>query len=171
LHVSVDELLNYTDKSSDAKEVLPNKRNLILQISLVVLAVIEIITIILLIISYSSETPMETSVSITNDNIKEIDNFFKLMDACGIKTIAIDIEVQYARKLNNKNISNHIYLLVDYFEQLAAKLNIKMLTYSFLSYVLKDRKIKKSPLVKNKFVYGLYVRKHNDKSKNLIYRR
>ena len=72
LNVSVDELLNYTDKSSDAKEVLPNKRNLILQISLVVLAVIEIITIILLIISYSSETPMETSVSITNDNIKEI---------------------------------------------------------------------------------------------------
>ena len=72
LNVSVDELLNYTDNPSEAKEILPKKRNLILQISLVVLAVIEIITIILLIISYSSDTPMETSVCVTNDNIKEI---------------------------------------------------------------------------------------------------
>ena len=106
-----------------------------------------------------------------NDNIKEIDNFFKLMNTYGIKTVALDIEVQYAMKYENKNVSEHVYLLVDYFEQLAEKSNIRMLTYSFLSYVLKNRKIKKNSLIKNKFVYGLYVRKHNDKSKNLIYRR
>ncbi|MBQ8886217.1 MAG: radical SAM protein [Candidatus Gastranaerophilales bacterium] len=106
-----------------------------------------------------------------NDNIKEIDKFFKLMKEYGIKTVALDIEVKYAMKYENKNVSEHVYLLVDYFEQLAEKLSINMLTYSFLSYVLKNREIKKRPLIKNKFVYGLYVRKHNDKSKNLIYRR
>ena len=106
-----------------------------------------------------------------NDSLKEIDNFLKLMKDFGIKTVALDIEVKYAMKYENKNVSNHIYLLVDYFENIAEKFGIKVITYSFLSYVLKNRKIKKSSLVKNKFVYGLYVHKHNDKTKNIMYKR
>ena len=105
-----------------------------------------------------------------NDNIKEIDNFFKLMKNFGVNTVALDMEVQYAMKYENKNVSEHLYLLVDYFEKVAKKLDIKVITYSFLSYVLKNRKIKKSSLVKNKFVYGLYINIYNDKSKNLKYR-
>lgn len=106
-----------------------------------------------------------------NDNIKEIDKFFKLMKNFGIKTVALDMEVQYAMKYENKNVSEHLYLLVDYFEKIAKELNIKVITYSFLSYVLKNRKIKKSSLVKNKFVYGLYINRYYDKSKNIKYRR
>ena len=89
----------------------------------------------------------------------------------GIKTVALDIEVKYAMKYENKNVSKHIYLLVDYFNKLSKEFDINLLTYSFLSYVLNNRTIKKTSLIKNKFVYGLYVHKHNDKTKNIMYRR
>ncbi len=106
-----------------------------------------------------------------NDNIFEINKFFKLMKNFGIKTIAMDLEVQYARKYNNKDVSNHIFLLADYFEELAKKYNFNLLTYSFISYVLQNRKTKKSLLIKNNFLYTLYVCTQNDKKKNIIYRR
>ena len=106
-----------------------------------------------------------------NDNILEINKFFKLMKSFGIKTIAMDLEVQYARKYNNKDVSNHIFLLADYFEEQAKKYRFNLLTYSFISYVLKNRKIKKSLLIKNNFLYTLYVCIQNDKKKNIIYRR
>ena len=106
-----------------------------------------------------------------NDNTFEINKFFKLMKNFGIKTIAMDLEVQYARKYNNKDVSNHIFLLADYFEELAKKYNFNLLTYSFISYVLQNRKIKKSLLIKNNFLYILYVCTQNDKKKNIIYRR
>ena len=106
-----------------------------------------------------------------NDNLKEIDKFFKLIKQYGIKTVALDIEVQYAMKYENKNVSPHVYLLVDYFEKLAADNKIKMLTYSFLSYVLQNRTIKKSNLLGNKFLYGFYINKNKDKTKNLTYKR
>ncbi|MBR2891397.1 MAG: helix-turn-helix transcriptional regulator [Bacilli bacterium] len=71
LEVSVDELLNYTDKTVNDQSSKP-KFNLIMLISLIVLTVAEIITIILLIISYNKEVPSIKSVCVTNDNIKEI---------------------------------------------------------------------------------------------------
>ena len=106
-----------------------------------------------------------------NDNIREIDKFFILMNNYGVKTVAIDIEVQYARKYNNKNVSPHIFLLVDYFEKRTQETGINLLTYSFISYVLKNREIKKSLLIKNNFLYTLYICTKNDKKKNIIYRR
>ena len=93
------------------------------------------------------------------------------MKSFGIKTIAMDLEVQYARKYNNKDVSNHIFLLADYFEEQEKKYRFNLLTYSFISYVLKNRKIKKSLLIKNNFLYTLYVCIQNDKKKNIIYRR
>lgn len=106
-----------------------------------------------------------------NDNLNEIDKFFKLIKSFGIKTVALDLEVQYARKHNNKDVSQHIYLLVDYFVKMAKTFDIRLLTYSFLSYVLKNREIKPSLLVKNKLLYGLYININNDKQKNIIYKR
>ncbi len=106
-----------------------------------------------------------------NDNIKEIDKFFKLMKQFNINTVALDIEVQYAMKYENKYVSPHIYLLVDYFEKIAAKNGIKVITYSFLSYVLKNRTIKKSKLIGNKIFYSFYLNRKNDKTKNLRYYR
>lgn len=106
-----------------------------------------------------------------NDNISEIDKFFKLMKKLNIKTLALDIELKYAQKYNNKDISLHIYLLVDYFEKKAEKLKINVLIYSFLSYVLKNREIKKSKFVHFKPIYKLLINKINDKSKNIKYHR
>ncbi len=104
-----------------------------------------------------------------NDNIKEIDNFFKLINELKIKTIAVDIEVQYARKYNNKDVSPHIYLIYDYFEKTALKYNINLLTYSFLSYVLNNRQTNKTFLINNKFLFVWYLNANNDRTKNINY--
>lgn len=106
-----------------------------------------------------------------NDCIFEIDKFFDILKKYNIKNAALDIELKYAQKYNNKDVSPHIFLLVDYFQKKAEKLNIKVLTYSFLSYVLKNRTLKKSKLINIKPFYNLLINKLNDKSKNLQYRR
>ena len=106
-----------------------------------------------------------------NDNLKEIDKFFELMHSIGVNTVALDLEVQYARKYNNKEVSNHIFILNDYFEYKTKELNIKLLTYSFLSYVLKNRQFKATPdyIIKNNFLSGLYLMRHDNKSKRINY--
>ena len=104
-----------------------------------------------------------------NDNLEEIDKFFNIVKEFDIKNVALDIEVQYARKYDNKNVSQHIYLLFDYFEKKTKELKINFLIYSFFSYVLKNRHIKPSKLIKYKFLYKLLLNKLNDKSKNLEY--
>lgn len=108
-----------------------------------------------------------------NDNIYEIDKFFRLIKSFGITTVALDLEIQYARKYNNKDVSNHIFLLVDYFNQKAQDLKIKVLIYSFLSYVLKNRNMKKLPkyIGKNNFLCSLYMIRYVDKRKNIEYKR
>ncbi len=106
-----------------------------------------------------------------NDTTNEIDKFFKIMQKYNIKTIAVDLEVQYARKYDNKDISPHIYLLYDYFEEKAKENKIRLITYSFFSYALNNRKIKKFPLINNKFLFDLFLKMCNKKEKNIIYRR
>lgn len=106
-----------------------------------------------------------------NDNIKEIDAFFALMKKLGVKRVALDIEVQYARKYNNNEVSPHLHLLNDYFEMTAKKLGIELLTYSFLLYVQRNRKIKRSPFMANKFFFNAVLNFYNQKEKNIMYRR
>ena len=105
-----------------------------------------------------------------NDNIVEIDKFFDLMRELKVKNIAVDIEVQYARKYENKDISPHIYLLYDYFEYKAKKFSIELITYSFMVYVLRNRKIKKSKFIANKFLFNWVLNIYNQKNKNINYR-
>ena len=104
-----------------------------------------------------------------NDNLNEIDKFFRLMNQLKVKKVAVDIEVQYARKHDNKNVSPHIYMLYDYFEYQSRKQNIELLTYSFLIYVLRNRKLKKTKFLSNKFLLNLVLKYHNQKDKNIMY--
>ena len=106
-----------------------------------------------------------------NDNLNEIDKFFDLMKKLNIVDVALDIEVKYAREHNNKDVSKHIFLLVDYFEKKAKELNIKLSIYSFLSYVMKNRNIKKTNLINIKFLFNWYLKLNNNKEKNLVYHR
>ncbi len=104
-----------------------------------------------------------------NDNLKEIDAFFDLMEKLQVKKVAIDIEIQYASKHENKNVSPHIYMLYDYFEYKASKYNIELLTYSFLIYVLRNRKLAKTKFLSNKFFFNLVLKQHIQKDKNVMY--
>ncbi len=106
-----------------------------------------------------------------NDNIDEIDKFFNLMQKLGVKDIALDIEVSYARKYNNKDVSPHIFLLNDYFNKMANKLKINITIYSFLSYVLQNRNQKQTKLIDYKFLFKIYLNFKKDKTKDIIYRR
>lgn len=104
-----------------------------------------------------------------NDNTKEIKNFFKLMKSLNVSTVALDMEVRYAMKYDNKDVSPHIYLLVDYFENQATKYGMNLLKYSFLFYVLKNRKIPKAKYTDNDFMFNLCYGKYVQKDKNLKY--
>ena len=106
-----------------------------------------------------------------NDTPKEIKNFLKQMKEFGVARVAIDIEVQYARRHNNKDVSEHVYLLVDYFNHLAKKYKLDVLSYSFLSYVLKNRTISKAKFLDKDWLFGLYLKKYTDISKNIRYTR
>ena len=106
-----------------------------------------------------------------NDSIREVNKFFELMQQFKIRNIAVDIEVTYARKNNNKDISNHIYILYDYFILKAAQCKIKLLTYSFITYVLRNRNFKQTPCLFNSFFYSLYLNFHKDRRKFVNYKK
>ena len=93
------------------------------------------------------------------------------MQKLGVKDIALDIEVSYARKYNNKDVSPHIFLLNDYFNKMANKLKINITIYSFLSYVLQNRNQKQTKLIDYKFLFKIYLNFKKDKTKDIIYRR
>ena len=103
-----------------------------------------------------------------NDSVFEIDRFFKLMKKLNVKTVAVDIEVQYARKYENKNVSPHIFLLYDYFTTQAEKYNIKLLTYSFITYILRNRSLNNIN-IKNKLFLVWKLSKYREKGKNINY--
>ena len=105
-----------------------------------------------------------------NDNIHEIDLFFKLMKKLNVKCVAIDIEDNYARVYNYKNVSPHIYLLYDYFIYLAKKNNMPDVThYAYIQYLVDLRTSKPSKLINYKFLYNLYAKLLNNKKKNIKY--
>lgn len=104
-----------------------------------------------------------------NDNLKEIDKFFKLMKKIGIKQVALDIESKYATKYQNRDISPHIYLLVDYFNKKANEKNIKVIIYSYMFYVLENREIEPAKYMAVKPIFSFIINKLNEKHKNLDY--
>ncbi len=89
LGVSVDELLNTTD--APKKEIKVAKKSPIYLITIIVLATIEVITLVLLIISYTNTSPSNISVCVTNDNIKEIVDINPSSEiVCNVETLKIN---------------------------------------------------------------------------------
>lgn len=91
-----------------------------------------------------------------NDSIEDVDSWLKLVKKLGIKYIAFDVELRYAAKNEQKYVSPHIYMLVDYMINRAEKLGLKYDIYSFLSYVLNEREFfKYKKIIKIKSLYKL----------------
>lgn len=105
-----------------------------------------------------------------NDNIREIDMFFSLMNELNVKNVALEIEVQYARKYENKRLSKHIFILVDYFIKTAELYNMKLTIYSFLSYVLKNRP-DNIPRIKSEWAAKFNMFLNKNVFKNIKYNR
>lgn len=107
-----------------------------------------------------------------NDTIKDIDDWFKIIKKYNIKSIAMDIEVQYANKHNQKDVSPHIYMLMDYIKYKTVLMKLDFITYSFAIYVLNARKFfKYQNLLKNRFIYNLIslFYRHKNKYRNIEY--
>lgn len=91
-----------------------------------------------------------------NDTIKDIDDWFNIVKRYNIKSIAMDIDVQYANFHNQKDVSPHIYILMDYIKSKAELMHLDLITYSFAIYILNARKFfKYQNLLKHKLLYSL----------------
>lgn len=107
-----------------------------------------------------------------NDTIKDIDDWLKIIKKLKIKSIAMDIEVQYANKHNQKDVSPHIYMLMDYIKYKAEQMKLDFITYSFAIYVLNERKFfKHQNLIKYGPLYSLLTLFYRNKNqqKNVKY--
>ena len=96
--------------------------------------------------------------------------FFSLMNELNVKNVALEIEVQYARKYENKRLSKHIFILVDYFIKTAELYNMKLTIYSFLSYVLKNRP-DNIPMIKSEWAAKFNMFLNKNVFKNIKYNR
>lgn len=78
-----------------------------------------------------------------NDNIEEINLFLDRIKKLDIKSIIVDIEYIYANK-NIKNISPHIYMLMDYIENYANENQITYELYDSAKYAINNRTLEKT---------------------------
>ena len=78
-----------------------------------------------------------------NDSLDEIEEFFNKIKKLDIKSIIVDVEYTYANK-NMDNISPHVYMLMDYFENFANTNNIEYDLYDSAKYVQQNRKYPKT---------------------------
>lgn len=69
-----------------------------------------------------------------NDTIEEADAYLKRIKELDIKSIIVDVEYSYANTYP-KNISPHIYMLMDYFENYAKDNNLEFQWYDSAKYV------------------------------------
>lgn len=78
-----------------------------------------------------------------NDKLSEIDEFLNKIKQLDIKSIIVDVEYTYANK-NLQNISQHIYMLMDYIENFAKQNNIEYDLYDSAKYALQNRTSEKT---------------------------
>ena len=74
-----------------------------------------------------------------NDIMSEADEFLKKIKELDIKSIIVDVEYTYANTYANE-ISPHVYMLMDYFENFAHNNNIEFEWYDSAKYVSMNRK-------------------------------
>lgn len=78
-----------------------------------------------------------------NDSLVEIDEFLQKIKALDIKSIIVDIEYIYANR-NMNNISEHVYMLMDYIENFAIQNNIEYDLYDSAKYAVQNRIFEKT---------------------------
>lgn len=89
-----------------------------------------------------------------NDNLDEIDDFFKKLKEVDIKSVIVDVEYTYAN-VNKNDISPHVYLLMDYFEHLAEINGMEYDLYDSAKYIKQNRNYPKT----NDYSHGCFVNK------------
>lgn len=77
-----------------------------------------------------------------NDNLIEIDEFLNKLKKIDIKSLIVDIEYTYANT-NIDNISEHVYMLMDYMENFALRNNMEYDLYDSAKYAEQNRKFEK----------------------------
>lgn len=73
-----------------------------------------------------------------NDSLVEVDEFFNKIKKLDIKSLIVDIEYTYANK-NINNISEHVYMLMDYIEHFATENGIEFDLYDSAKYAVQNR--------------------------------
>ncbi len=100
-----------------------------------------------------------------NDTYEEITLFLNKIKDLDIKSIIVDVEYTYANR-NIKNISPHIYMLMDYIENFANNNGIFFDLYDSAKYAVQNRTFEKS----NDFNIDLFEKyKKENESKNVKY--
>lgn len=69
-----------------------------------------------------------------NDTLDEVDAYLKKIKELDIRSIIVDVEYSYANN-NSKEISPHVYMLMDYFENFALSNNLEFEWYDSAKYV------------------------------------
>ena len=104
-----------------------------------------------------------------NDSIKDIDEWFSVIQSLGIKRIAIDLEYKYLAN-NQNNIPTYIYCLFDYMYKLADENNIGRINFTFAESAEKERKKSCSQrLLNDKNRLEKFINNQRNTDKNIIY--
>lgn len=77
-----------------------------------------------------------------NDNLTDIDAFFTKIEESKVSSVILDIDFTYGFK-NANNISPHVYVLIDYFENLAKEKGLEFGFYDSALYAQNQRNFEK----------------------------
>ncbi len=100
-----------------------------------------------------------------NDSYEEVNSFLNKIRNLDIKSVIVDVEYTYANK-NIKNISPHVYMLMDYIENFANKNNVSFDLYDSAKYAIQNRTFEKD----NEFDIQLFEKyKSENVNKNIQY--
>lgn len=107
-----------------------------------------------------------------NDTVEQIDKFFEEMKELNIKHIIADVEIKYAAKNNQKDVSPHIIYLLDYMKKKAEEENFNFEIYSFAQCVLQERLFPEDIQIfsnKTKFIETINSIREKNRHKNIDY--
>jgi len=106
-----------------------------------------------------------------NDNLKDIDEWFSLIQTLNIKKVAFDIEYKYIAK-NQNNIPLYVYWLFDYMYNYADKNSIARMNMGFAESINRDREnFCSESFLNDKIHFEKFINlsKESNKHKNIDY--
>ena len=102
-----------------------------------------------------------------NDTFEEIENWLKLTEKAGVKSVIIDFEYTYTRQNINK-ISPHLYMLLDYVKHTAEKKGWEFSLYDSAVYAQESRIFKEKKFIMFlKPVYRFIIDKYKRRNTSL----